>query len=185
MKDKYKHYLYTTQWLKQRRISLKEQLASINKVLKEREKYIVPFDKTLIILEKEIQRGKIGYFRCDSQANRVYDIHGKAVCLCGDAGGGAAKMGQYLFGCLTPDRVDKRQNGQRFNLGDKFYTLTAQDIHGILLLGYIRKLTPIECERLQTMPDNYTAGVSDTQRYKMLGNGWTADVIAHIFGGLK
>lgn len=49
----------------------------------------------------------------------------------------------------------------------------------------IRKLTPIECERLQTMPDNYTAGVSDTQRYKMLGNGWTADVIAHIFGGLK
>ena len=149
------------------------------------EKYIVPFDKTLVILEKEIQRGKIGYFRCDSQANRVYDIHGKAVCLCGDAGGGAAKMGQYLFGCLTPDRVDKRQNGQRFNLGDKFYTLTAQDIHGILLLGYIRKLTPIECERLQTLPDNYTAGVSDTQRYKMLGNGWTADVIAHIFGGLK
>lgn len=122
----------------------------------ELEKYIVPFDKTLVILEKEIQRGKIGYFRCDSQANRVYDIHGKAVCLCGDAGGGAAKMGQYLFGCLTPDRVDKRQNGQRFNLGDKFYTLTAQDVHGILLLGYIRKLTPIECERLQTLPDDYT-----------------------------
>lgn len=117
----------------------------------ELEKYIVPFDKTLVILEKEIQRGKIGYFRCDSQANRVYDIHGKAVCLCGDAGGGAAKMGQYLFGCLTPDRVEKRQNGQRFNLGDKFYTLTAQDVHGILLLGYIRKLTPIECERLQTL----------------------------------
>lgn len=44
-----------------------------------------------------------------------------------------------------------------------------------------RKLTPIECERLQTLPDNYTGGVSDTQRYKMLGNGWTKDVIAHIF----
>lgn len=43
-----------------------------------------------------------------------------------------------------------------------------------------RKLTPIECERLQTLPDNYTEGVSDTQRYKMLGNGWTVDVIAHI-----
>lgn len=138
-----------------------------------------------MILEKEIQRGKIGYFRCDSQANRVYDIHGKAVCLCGDAGGGAAKMGQYLFGCLTPDRVEKRQNGQRFNLGNKFYTLTAQDIHGVLTGGYIRKLTPIECERLQTMPDNYTAGVSDSQRYKMLGNGWTVDVIAHLLKGLK
>ena len=44
-----------------------------------------------------------------------------------------------------------------------------------------RKLTPLECERLQTVPDNYTAGVSNTQRYKMLGNGWTVDVIAHIF----
>jgi site-specific DNA-cytosine methylase len=44
-----------------------------------------------------------------------------------------------------------------------------------------RKLTPTECERLQTVPDNYTAHVSNTQRYKMLGNGWTVDVIAHIF----
>lgn len=43
-----------------------------------------------------------------------------------------------------------------------------------------RKLTPLECERLQTVPDNYTSGVSDTQRYKMLGNGMTVDVIAHI-----
>lgn len=47
-----------------------------------------------------------------------------------------------------------------------------------------RKLTPLECERLQTVPDGYTEGVSNTQRYKMLGNGWTVDVIAHIFGGL-
>ena len=44
----------------------------------------------------------------------------------------------------------------------------------------IRKLSPVECERLQTLPDNYTEGVSNTQRYKQLGNGWTVDVIAHI-----
>ena len=44
-----------------------------------------------------------------------------------------------------------------------------------------RKLTPLECERLQTVPDNYTATVSDSQRYKMLGNGWTVDVIAEAF----
>jgi len=44
-----------------------------------------------------------------------------------------------------------------------------------------RRLTPIECERLQTVPDNYTNHVSNSQRYKMLGNGWTVDVIAHIF----
>jgi len=48
-----------------------------------------------------------------------------------------------------------------------------------------RKLTPLECERLQTVPDNYTNHVSNSQRYKMLGNGWTVDVIAHIFRGLK
>jgi DNA-cytosine methyltransferase len=49
----------------------------------------------------------------------------------------------------------------------------------------IRKLTPVECERLQTLPDNYTQGVSNTQRYKMIGNGWTVDVLAHIFKGLS
>ena len=47
--------------------------------------------------------------------------------------------------------------------------------------NFIRKLTPIECERLQTLPNNYTEWVSNSQRYKMLGNGWTVDVIAHIF----
>ena len=154
-------------------------------VFEELAKYIVPLDKTLQILEKEVEKGKMGYFRKDCQANRVYYVHGKAVTLCGDAGGGAAKMGQYLFGCITPDRVEKRQNGQRFNDGNKFYTLTAQDKHGVLVEGYIRKLTPTECERLQTLPDSYTAGISDSQRYKCLGNGWTVDVIAHIFKGLK
>ena len=48
-----------------------------------------------------------------------------------------------------------------------------------------RKLTPIECERLQTVPDGYTAQVSISQRYKMLGNGWTVDVITHIFKAMK
>lgn len=48
-----------------------------------------------------------------------------------------------------------------------------------------RKLTPIECERLQTVPDNYTAHVSNSQRYKMLGNGWTVDVIAWFFEFMK
>ena len=50
---------------------------------------------------------------------------------------------------------------------------------------HIRKLTVTECERLQTVPDGYTDHVSKTQRYKMLGNGWTVDVIKHIFEGLK
>lgn len=49
----------------------------------------------------------------------------------------------------------------------------------------LRYLTPIEWERLQTVPDNYTKGVSEAQRKKALGNGWTVDVIAHIFGFIK
>jgi len=49
----------------------------------------------------------------------------------------------------------------------------------------IRRLTPIECERLQTVPDNYTEWVSNNQRYKMLGNGWTVDILAHIFSYLR
>lgn len=50
--------------------------------------------------------------------------------------------------------------------------------------GRVRKLTPVEYERLQTVPDDYTAGVSDGSRYRMLGNGWTVDVITHIFMSL-
>ena len=60
-------------------------------------------------------------------------------------------------------------NGNFYQLGDKKF----------------RKLTPIECERLQTLPDKFTEGVSNSQRYKMLGNGWTVDVIAHILRSMK
>lgn len=48
-----------------------------------------------------------------------------------------------------------------------------------------RKLTPLECERLQTLPDNFTEGVSNSRRYKAIGNGWTVDVISHIFKNME
>jgi site-specific DNA-cytosine methylase len=51
--------------------------------------------------------------------------------------------------------------------------------------GVFFKLTPVECERLQTVPEGYTACVNDGQRYKALGNGWTVDVVAHLFKGIK
>jgi len=72
--------------------------------------------------------------------------------------------------------------------------LQARDYKGIagrqyftvaMTRGRLRKLTPVEYERLQTVPDNYTNHVSNTQRYKMLGNGWTVDVITHIFKGIN
>lgn len=147
--------------------------------------YKVPVTAALKILDIETRGGKIGYFYSDGQANRVYSIHGKAVTILGEAGGGAAKMGQYLFGCISHDRIIKRQNGQWFNDGNKFYTLTTLDRHGVIIQGYIRRLTPVECERLQTLPDRYTESVSESARYKALGNGWTVDVITHIFSFIK
>lgn len=64
-------------------------------------------------------------------------------------------------------------------------TVSSWEYNNLLLNdGLVRKLTPEECEKLQTVPKGYTSKVSDSQRYKMLGNGWTVDVIAHIFEGL-
>ena len=69
---------------------------------------------------------------------------------------------------------------------DKTNCLTTVQKDNVVVQGMTwRKLTPVECERLQTLPDNYTEGVSKTQRYKMIGNGWTVDVIAHILKGVQ
>lgn len=62
--------------------------------------------------------------------------------------------------------------------------ISNQRCFAILDNDKLRYIHPIECERLQTLPDNYTEGVSNSQRYKAIGNGWTVDVIAHIFKGL-
>ena len=66
-----------------------------------------------------------------------------------------------------------------------FKNYSSQRFFGIEDEKGLRYITPIECERAQTVPDNYTDCVSNTQRYKMLGNGWTVDVIAHIFSFLS
>lgn len=77
----------------------------------------------------------------------------------------------------TPDRKAVSLCANSNLTGSGVNVITRDHIH-------YRKLTPVECERLQTVPDNYTAHVSNTQRYKMLGNGWTVDVIAHIFNSI-
>jgi len=73
--------------------------------------------------------------------------------------------------------------------GDKSTTLRTNSSNGNMWVNDSevswRKLTPLECERLQTVPDNYTEGVSNTQRYKMLGNGMTVEVIKHIFKSIS
>ena len=84
---------------------------------------------------------------------------------------------------MLPDGVTKpvyEAAGGMVEIGGQLYPVNLPD--GFYI---IRKLTPVECERLQTLPDGYTEGISATQRYKCLGNGWTVDVIAHILGRLK
>lgn len=88
---------------------------------------------------------------------------------------------------LTPDRENKRQNGRRMKEdGEPMFTLTTQDKHGIYDGSIVRKLTPVECERLQGFPDNWTQYgkddelISDTQRYKCCGNAVTTTVITAI-----
>ena len=87
---------------------------------------------------------------------------------------------------LTPDRINKRQNGRRFKTnGEPSFTITGQDIHGVSNGMSIRRLTPTECERLQGFPDNWTStgtngAISDTQRYKMCGNAVTTNVVTEV-----
>ena len=91
---------------------------------------------------------------------------------------------------LTPRAVERVRQKQGYDLvGFKskclfatYYKNSSNSREGQIIEtdDYLRRLTPHECEILQTVPLGYTEGVSDTQRYKMLGNGWTVDVIAHI-----
>lgn len=150
----------------------------------------------------------------DSQQYRVYSPDGKSVTLCGQGGGVGAKTG--LYAVPVPEPVNETVDGKacvampvgtktgpksilvvtapgksvpvyevrngRIAIKGKEYPIKLAD--GFYI---IRKLTATECKRLQTVPDTYAFPVSNTQAYKMLGNGWTVDVIAHImshFDGL-
>lgn len=130
------------------------------------------------------------------QAGRIYDASGISPTL--DTCQGGCRMPKIevcvVKACLTPDRLEKRQNGRRFKEdGEPMFTITAQDKHGVLLDDgtdvRIRKLTPRECFRLQGFPDEYfdraAAVCSDSQLYKQAGNSVTVNVIYEIAKRLK
>ncbi len=118
---------------------------------------------------------------------RVYAGTGKAPTLSTCQGGHSAMRGRYLVDGKRQDHKIKTAGltTQRLEIrGDeKTNSLTTVQKDNVLTKEglFYRKLTPLECERLQTFPDNFTAHVSNTQRYKALGNSWTVDVVAHIF----
>lgn len=124
----------------------------------------------------------------DSQQYRVYSPDGKSVTLCGNGGGVGAKTGLYAVPVIPDGKgqfvikaAGRKEipvyevRGGRITIRGKEYPIKLAD--GFYI---IRKLTVTECKRLQTVPDTYAFPVSATQAYKMLGNGWTVDVIAHI-----
>jgi len=108
----------------------------------------------IISKKKWLDNGK-NLSRNFSQGNRVYSIYGKSCCITANAGGLGGKSGLYYL-----------EDGKEFSKNN------------------IRRLNPLETERLQTLPDNYTQGFSPNQRYKMIGNGWTVDIISHLLKGV-
>ena len=118
---------------------------------------------------------------------RVYSPDGKAPTLNTMGGGnrepkvvGGAWRGRYEDDKSIKQNLELRKDGKTNSL-----TTVQKDNVVVENETYWRKLTCVECERLQTVPDNYTNHVSNTQRYKMLGNGWTIEVIAHILKNIK
>ena len=129
---------------------------------------------------------QVGYFGAENEckvggaALRVYDTEAKAPTLA--SVGHLIKVG-HIGGNMQGNRV--------YSTEGKSTTLSADGgglAGGTTLVKQeerIRKLTPIECERLQGLPDNYTEGVATTNRYKCLGNAFNVDVVAHILGRIK
>ncbi|QGH73317.1 MAG: cytosine specific methyltransferase [Siphoviridae sp. cttb18] len=111
-----------------------------------------------------------------SLSKRVYDTDGITPTLKGLGGGGGAKTG--LYAVRQPLRFLNRN--QKNIEGDYAFALDASQTSGIKEGTRIRRLTPTECERLMGFPDGWTEGVSDSQRYKMLGNGVVVNVVKEV-----
>lgn len=124
-----------------------------------------------------------------SQAMRIYSVEGKSVNLTAGGGGMGGKTGLYAipveFDDGVPTKAVSCADGKTYTVYEvKNGLITIKGTQYSIKLsdGYyiIRKLTVLECKRLQTVPEWYEFPVSDTQAYKMLGNGWSVDVIVHL-----
>jgi len=141
-----------------------------------------------------IRIGQIG----KGQSGRIYSPEGKSVGLSALGGGRGAKTGLYAvkqvgrrigedghrkdydYSIKCEQRIEINENPQKTNA-----LSTVQKDNLLLDNIQIRKLTPIEAERLQSLPDNFTEGVSNSQRYKMLGNAFNVDVVSWILSFLQ
>ena len=133
-------------------------------------------------------------YKSGGQAGKIYDAEGISPVVSGQRVNSQGFV-QIVKPVLTPDRLKKRQNGRRFKEdGEPAFTLGCQDQHGVMINNNIRRLTEIECERLQGFDDNWTEygnydgeikKIAKTQRYKMIGNAVTVDIVKIIAERLK
>ena len=140
---------------------------------------------------------RVGDMGSKAQAHRIYSVEGKSVCINSGGGGLGAKTGLYAIPVYYgAEAVEFDESGKptkaRSYADGKIYTVYEVKDGKITIKGkeypikladgfyIIRKLTVTECCRLQTLPDDYCRAVSNSQAYKGLGNGWTAEVIIHI-----
>jgi DNA-cytosine methyltransferase len=141
----------------------------------------------VIAIDKPIQVGEAIDINGHDILKRVYSEDGKSPTLNTCTGGNrepkvlaGAWRGRYKADGSTEQKLEVRRGGKTNSL-----TTVQKDNVVVKDEVYWRKLTPIESERLQTVPDNYTNHVSNTQRYKMLGNGFTVEVICHILNNME
>jgi len=147
---------------------------------------------------KQIKQSKESGGKQPYQQNRVYDAKGIIPTLMKE------KSDLIIKAVLTPGRTEKRQNGRRFKEdGEPAFTLGCQDQHGVMINNNIRRLSEIECERLQGFDNSWKDGsepanwtkygnydgvikeIPKTQRYKMCGNAVTVDVVKCIASRIK
>jgi len=125
-----------------------------------------------------------------TQGSGVYSTDGKSCSLTAKGGGVGSYTGLYKIGHIGNSDA---QANRVYSPDGKSCTLSANGgglgaktgLYEVKETDTIRKLTPVECERLQSVPDGYTAVVSNTQRYKCLGNAFNAEVITHILKEIK
>ena len=150
----------------------------------------------VIAVDKPVQVGEAIDINGHDILKRVYSEDGKSPTLNACTGGN--REPKVMVGKRKPNQINpsKKASGKQpymqdrvFHVDGKSHALTREFASrtnvGDEQEVYWRKLTPIECERLQTVPDDYTNHVSNTQRYKMLGNGFTVEVICHILNNME
>jgi len=141
-----------------------------------------------MIAEPKIKRvkGKPNVYNTDAQAGKVYDIDGISPSVTGQRVNSQGFIAEPKKTTMIMNSNTNANIKNRIQDRDKTWTLTCNSNDFSIMDNFkIRKLTPTECERLQGFPDGWTKGVSDTQRYRQMGNAITVDVIQYIASFFK